>query len=372
MLHVITGPPVSGKTTYLQQHAQPGDIRIDLDAIANHLSGLPESGHSYPGHALAIARSARAAAIDTALKHSYKHDVWIIDSKPTPRNQARYKEHGAKIINLDPGQDVVTRRAKQHRTPHTIKAIHAWYAPTPTVKIITAAHKNKPHGDLLIETSHLPNPHQEPSLRPRTGRSDRVQNWLLRQPGVTEFLQAQLDHIQQHQPSTIVITCVAGRHRSVAIAERLAHHLNHNGTDVELVHTVIDKPKAPKLTMEQRGYGLTHQRQREIMKRRHKDGTPCWWCGLPMHLDQQRNWDKWPLHADHGEAPGRDGGKASRFLHGKCNSQRRDGEHDGIRPALTGKHPSEPLPTSYNLARSGRGEAKDPQGGFNFGGITFN
>jgi predicted kinase len=32
-LHVITGPPASGKTHWVKQHAKRNDITIDFDAI---------------------------------------------------------------------------------------------------------------------------------------------------------------------------------------------------------------------------------------------------------------------------------------------------------------------------------------------------
>ncbi len=39
MLRIINGPPAAGKTTFVREHAQHGDIIIDLDHIANALAG---------------------------------------------------------------------------------------------------------------------------------------------------------------------------------------------------------------------------------------------------------------------------------------------------------------------------------------------
>lgn len=40
-LTIVFGPPGSGKSTYVQEHAGSGDLVIDLDLIAAELSGLP-------------------------------------------------------------------------------------------------------------------------------------------------------------------------------------------------------------------------------------------------------------------------------------------------------------------------------------------
>lgn len=43
-LTIICGPPASGKTTWVRNHAQPDDIIIDLDMIASELAGVETHG----------------------------------------------------------------------------------------------------------------------------------------------------------------------------------------------------------------------------------------------------------------------------------------------------------------------------------------
>lgn len=90
------------------------------------------------------------------------------------------------------------------------------------------------------------------------------------------------------------------------------------------------KTMASTKTTTQRGLGWEHQKQREKLLRAHVEGTPCWWCGEPMHLAQG-------LAADHSHARAHGGTKADRLLHGLCNKQRGDGSKDDLRPAVTGK-----------------------------------
>lgn len=95
-----------------------------------------------------------------------------------------------------------------------------------------------------------------------------------------------------------------------------------------------------------RGYDQVHRNRVDGMRRNHVDGTPCWWCGLPMYRDRTRNPDYDPnaLRRDGkpdttsgvlaGDHPNPDAPHATRLLHGLCNKQRGDGSHDDERPAL--------------------------------------
>lgn len=95
-----------------------------------------------------------------------------------------------------------------------------------------------------------------------------------------------------------------------------------------------------------RGLGYAHQQQVEALKRRHINGTPCFWCDRPMFLDRTRNFDYDPaspdpasgsLAGDHSRSRSNGGTKADRLMHGLCNKQRGDGSRDHLRPAITGE-----------------------------------
>lgn len=85
-----------------------------------------------------------------------------------------------------------------------------------------------------------------------------------------------------------------------------------------------------------KGLGWPHQQQVKVLRHNHVDGSPCFWCGLPMFLDDERNWDRRPLAGDHSLARTNGGTKADRLLHSTCNKQRGDGSRDDKRPAVTG------------------------------------
>lgn len=130
-LYIVTGAPASGKSTYIREHAQPGDIRIDYDEIANTLSGMDPNNHTHPQHVKNITKATRTAAIKAAMRYANQVDVWIIHSTPTQSTLDDYREHGAEIITIDPGKDTVMQRIKNERPEHMLKIAATWYGDKP-------------------------------------------------------------------------------------------------------------------------------------------------------------------------------------------------------------------------------------------------
>lgn len=336
MIHIITGPPCGGKTTYVEQHAQPGDIRIDLDRIANTLSGT--DGHEHTSDTLKVARAARTAAINKALTIT-DTDAWIIHTKPSPADLKRYTAAGANIITIDPGKDTVMKRCKAERPRGSLIAAAQWYdqRPAPALTITTGKSKRTKRSQHNIDASTLPNPHDEPALRPLDGTHTKVQDWLLTHD---EFVDV-LDDLTEKAflVQNITITCAAGKHRSVALAELLADRMRMADHDVTINHTMLGKKERPNSHL--RGYThYEHKKPRQLLLRKHKDGAECFWCGLPMFKKPERNWDERPLAADHSQPGGAARGmKPDRLLHGYCNSQAGDHSRDDERPVVVGCHP---------------------------------
>lgn len=99
--------------------------------------------------------------------------------------------------------------------------------------------------DLLFDVRFLPNPHFVDGLRRKTGLDAEVVDYLKAQPEYENFMGKLLDFVGYLLPEykremksylTIGIGCTGGRHRSVAIAERLAAELGRDGYLVEVVH----------------------------------------------------------------------------------------------------------------------------------------
>ena len=84
--------------------------------------------------------------------------------------------------------------------------------------------------DMVADARFLPNPFWVPALRPLTGRDEAVREYVLGQPGALEFVETYaaalapvLAGYQRENKShaTIAVGCTGGKHRSVAVVERL-------------------------------------------------------------------------------------------------------------------------------------------------------
>jgi RNase adapter protein RapZ len=104
--------------------------------------------------------------------------------------------------------------------------------------------------DLVIDCRFLPNPHWVEELRPLTGLDDPVSRYVLDFEETGEFLE-RLDHLLElllpayvHEGKsylTLALGCTGGRHRSVAIAERVAGALRQRGYEPNVVHRDVDR-----------------------------------------------------------------------------------------------------------------------------------
>jgi UPF0042 nucleotide-binding protein len=115
------------------------------------------------------------------------------------------------------------------------------------VTIITFGFKYSPpyNLDLLFDVRFLPNPHFVDSLRPKTGLDPEVVAYLKEQPEYDVFYRKLSDFVTYLLPEykkemksylTIGVGCTGGKHRSVAIGQRLGEELADLGYAVEIVH----------------------------------------------------------------------------------------------------------------------------------------
>jgi UPF0042 nucleotide-binding protein len=108
-----------------------------------------------------------------------------------------------------------------------------------------------PYGtDLLFDVRFLSNPHFVPGLREQTGQDAAVQEYLLRQPDFEEVVMRLADLLLFLMPRyrrenrsyvSVAVGCTGGRHRSVAVGERLRTELDRAGWPARLIHRDITR-----------------------------------------------------------------------------------------------------------------------------------
>ena len=120
------------------------------------------------------------------------------------------------------------------------------------VAIITFGYKTgvPVDADIVFDVRFLPNPYWVPELRPKTGLSPEVSDYVLGQDSAAEFQAAMANVIDTVAPGylregkrqvTVAIGCTGGKHRSTAMGEELARRLRERGLSVSVLHRDLGK-----------------------------------------------------------------------------------------------------------------------------------
>jgi RNase adapter protein RapZ len=104
--------------------------------------------------------------------------------------------------------------------------------------------------DLVFDVRFLPNPNYVTRLKSKTGKDRAVVRFMDSYPQTKEFVHRLMDLLLYLLPQfiregksylTIALGCTGGRHRSVALAERVADLLAAEGYKTKLAHRDIGK-----------------------------------------------------------------------------------------------------------------------------------
>jgi len=104
--------------------------------------------------------------------------------------------------------------------------------------------------DMVFDVRFLPNPHYVDHLRPKTGRDQDVYDYVMKWPITNTFYDKMQDMVDFLLPQfrkegktqvVIGIGCTGGKHRSVALAERLHEHIRERGEWTSVVHRDHEK-----------------------------------------------------------------------------------------------------------------------------------
>ncbi|MGV0327094.1 RNase adapter RapZ [Corynebacterium confusum] len=120
-----------------------------------------------------------------------------------------------------------------------------------TVESFGFKHGSPRDADLVVDVRFLPNPYWVQELRPYRGTDAPVADYVLSQPSAEEFINrfmSMLDsmlagyHHEGKNFITVGVGCTGGHHRSVAVAEEIAHRLREAGkVDVSVLHRDFER-----------------------------------------------------------------------------------------------------------------------------------
>jgi UPF0042 nucleotide-binding protein len=179
---------------------------------------------------------------ETRRPHPMAKDLPVLEAIQRERSELREVKALANMV-LDTSQfsvhELKAEVMKRFQLPG--------YEPSMLVTVISFGFKYQtPYNlDLLFDVRFLPNPHFIEALRPKTGLDPEVVEYLHQQPEYDEFYVKLLDFITYLAPQyrremksylTIGVGCTGGKHRSVAVAQRLGDDLHSRGYSVEVIH----------------------------------------------------------------------------------------------------------------------------------------
>ena len=130
-LTIVCGPPAGGKSTWVRNHAAPGDLVIDLDVIASTLSG--QGFHTWDrGKWLTPAIRGRNELL-ADIGRSPKHPAaWLIVSEAKPDNRQwwadKMQPKAIVVIETPPAECIARAKADSRTMEHTIEAIGRWWS----------------------------------------------------------------------------------------------------------------------------------------------------------------------------------------------------------------------------------------------------
>jgi UPF0042 nucleotide-binding protein len=290
----VTGPSGAGRTTAINALEDLGFEAIDnlpLGLLPRLLDGMP------PERPLALGTDARTRdfsarrLVDEFERLSARTDldadlVYLdCDAHTLQRRYSETRRRHPIAPDDDPANGIARELdllgPLRHRasvlldtstlTPHELRAeIARLFAPGGAAKLsITVMsfsyRRGLPTGaDLVFDCRFLRNPHWEHGLRPFDGRDAEVRDYIEADPRLAPFeaqvremldllLPAFRDEGKSHL--TVAFGCTGGKHRSVALTEKLASHLAEAGWQVSKRHREVEKRRAPASAGDRSGPG---------------------------------------------------------------------------------------------------------------------
>ena len=216
------------------------------------------------------------AAIDLVRGQGVKPTLLFLDAsdpvlvqrfKETRRHHPRFDEHGGILGSLRAEREILeplredadkiidtsdldAAGLRAHLMKEFAPDRDSRHALSVTVASFGFKHGMPLDADLVFDVRFLINPHYVDDLRPYDGRDRQVEEYVMRDPNATIFLDKLYDLMEFSVPQyiregkaylTVAIGCTGGHHRSVLVAEKLGAFLSAKGYRVLVQHRDVEK-----------------------------------------------------------------------------------------------------------------------------------
>lgn len=132
-LTIVCGAPASGKSSWVRERAEPGDLVIDLDVIASELSGQSLHGWDREKWLSPAIRARNEMLGDIGRPTDRWPRAWLIVSEPRPENRQwwadKLQPERVVVLETPPAECIVrARQDSDRRMDRTIEAIGRWWS----------------------------------------------------------------------------------------------------------------------------------------------------------------------------------------------------------------------------------------------------
>ena len=108
-LVVVCGPPRAGKNTYITEHADPNDLILDLDMLAQE-KGIARERNRSKAEINTLIRERNSRLADFCRGKTEHPKCWMISTAGSFRQRKFWRELGAELVVINPGVTICKQR----------------------------------------------------------------------------------------------------------------------------------------------------------------------------------------------------------------------------------------------------------------------